>query len=539
MDRMMRAKQVIHVVDNAAEAVPTPAARLGGARSTIDVPMIKDGALVGAIAVYRQEVRPFSDKQIALVQNLAAQAVIAIENARLLNELRQRTDDLSESLEQQTATSDVLKVISSSPGHLEQVFDALLQNAVRICEAKFGLLQRFDGTMFHPAATHKLPKELGEFLAKRGAFQPVGTALEKMWRTKQLVHSPDLTKEKVPPPATIYGGARSYIAVPMLKDNELIGSIGIWRQEVRPFSDKQIALLQNFAAQAVIAIENTRLLDELRQSLDQQTATADVLRVISSSPGELEPVFQAMLENATRICDAKFGNIYRWDGKSLYLVGSYNTPAALIAARRRDPPNPPAGTPLGDMITTKRTVHGDLGTTRAYAERDTSVVGAVELGGVRTEVAVPLLKNGELIGAFVIYRQEVRPFTDKQIELVTNFAAQAVIAIDNARLLNELRDRSSVGTADGNLRGAQGHKLFGWRTGAGVPNRAGECSTHLRREIWRSISIRRRGFLSRSAARRAAGACRVSRAAWFVSTDRCRKPTRSYAADKSSGPHCR
>ena len=197
-----------------------------------------------------------------------------------------------------------------------------------------------------------------------------------MLQTNDVVRVTDDSTEAVPGAAGRLGIARSLVTVPMLKDNAPIGAIIIYRTEVRPFTDKQVELLRNFAAQAVIAIENTRLLNELRQSLDQQTATADVLRVISSSPGELEPVFQAMLENATRICDAKFGNIYRWDGESLHLAGSYNTPAALIAARRRDPPSPPAGTPLGDMITTKRTVHGDLSATRAYAERHPSVVGA-------------------------------------------------------------------------------------------------------------------------------------------------------------------
>jgi two-component system, NtrC family, sensor kinase len=439
MAHIFQTKSIVAVADLAAEErySNSAVATLGGARTFIGVPMLKDGEVVGAITVYRQEVRPFSEKQTALLQNFASQAVIAIENTRLLNELR-------ESLQQQTATSKVLQVISSSPGELEPVFESVLANAVKICESKFGVLHLYEDDLFFPAVQFDVPSELVKFLQKRGPFRPrPGTNLDKMLQTNDVVRVTDDSTEAVPGAAGRLGIARSLVTVPMLKDNAPIGAIIIYRTEVRPFTDKQVELLRNFAAQAVIAIENTRLLNELRQSLDQQTATADVLRVISSSPGELEPVFQAMLENATRICDAKFGNIYRWDGESLHLAGSYNTPAALIAARRRDPPSPPAGTPLGDMITTKRTVHGDLSATRAYAERHPSVVGAVDLGGVRTEVAVPLLKNDKLIGAFVIYRQEARPFTDKQIELVTNFAAQAVIAIDNARLLNELRQRTT------------------------------------------------------------------------------------------------
>ena len=240
------------------------------------------------------------------------------------------------------------------------------------------------------------------------------------------------------------GGVRTILAIPMLKENEMIGSFSVYRQEVRPFTDKQIALVTNFAAQAVIAIENTRLLSELRESLQEQTATSEVLQVISSSPGDLQPVFAAMLEKAVRICDATFGNIYRWDGDALQLVATHNTPPAYAEHRKHSPFRAEQNNSVAQMITSKKVVHLlDAAANETYAtRRDPTVVAAVELGGIRSALIVPMLKEDELVGAFIVSRQEVRPFTEKQIALVTNFAAQAVIAIENARLLKELRERT-------------------------------------------------------------------------------------------------
>src|SRR5262249_51636466 len=246
-------------------------------------------------------------------------------------------------------------------------------------------------------------------------------------------------------PAVELGGVRTALGVPLLKDNELIGVFGVFRQEVRSFTDKQVELVQSFAAQAVIAIENTRLLNELRQSLEQQTATADVLRVISSSPGDLKPVFNAMLVNAVRLCEAEFGHLFLYDGNAFHATAVHSASQAFAEARRRPVTlselHPDV--PLARVARTKAVIHiADVRTEKSYIERDPIFFEFVDISGARAELLVPMLKENELTGAFVINRLEVRPFTDKQIELVNNFAAQAVIAIENTRLLNELRQRT-------------------------------------------------------------------------------------------------
>jgi GAF domain-containing protein len=442
-------KQVVNIADVAA--VPAfferPEARalveLGGCRSLITVPMLKEKSLIGAIAVYRQEVRPFTNKQIALLQNFASQAVIAIENTRLLNELRQRTKDLTESLEQQTATSEVLQIISSSPGDLTPVFQAILDNAVRICNTHFGVLLLFDGGRMRVVAMKNAPHAFVE-MRQRDPYIPLEKSiLASVVRTHKMAHVSDITVEEpyASSPLAKVGGARTALGVPMLKEDELVGAIVFFRQEVMPFSEKEIKLLQNLAAQAVIAIENARLLNELRQSLEQQTATSEVLRVISSSPGELEPVFQAMLENAVRICEAKFGTLFLRDGNVFRFAADVGSPPALAEHNRRLGLVPTPGTTLDQVMRTKRVSH----TADAAAA---AVPGySARLGGARSLVAVPMLKDDQLVGVVRIYRQEVRPFTDKQIELVKNFAAQAVIAIENTRLLNELRQSLEQQTA--------------------------------------------------------------------------------------------
>jgi class 3 adenylate cyclase/putative methionine-R-sulfoxide reductase with GAF domain len=355
---------------------------------------------------------------------------------------------LSAALQQLTASSEVLRIISSSPGELAPVFQAILQHAIRICGAKFGHLVLLDGSRFSVAAEANMPEKLAEFFRRQGPFEPTpGSHLDRVRKTKRVSFTADDTAEAVRGAASRYGGARSIVAVPMLKNDVLVGAILIYRQEVRPFAEKQIELLQTFADQAVIAIENVRLFEEvqdrtleLTQSLEQQTATSEVLKVISSSPGELKPVFEAMLAYAVRICEAKFGTLFLCEGDDFRVAAEHNTPPALADLHRREPilrvgPN----TSLYRSKKAKQPIQiTDLTAEPAYFERDQNRVALVELGGYRGVLSVPMVKEGEVIGAINMYRQDAGTFSDNQVELVKNFAAQAVIAIENTRLLDDL-----------------------------------------------------------------------------------------------------
>jgi class 3 adenylate cyclase/putative methionine-R-sulfoxide reductase with GAF domain len=284
-------RRTVHVADLQADAEYKYALRdTDPIRTELGVPMFRGDDLIGVFILYKLKVEAFTEKQVALVQNFAAQAVIAIENARLLNELRQRTTDLGEALEQQTATADVLRVISSSPGDLEPVFQAMLEKAVSICDAKFGTLFRFDGSAFHLAARVNTPAALAEFQKQRGPFlPPSGSNLDRVMKTKQVQHSADDTTEPVPAQGARLGGARSIVHVPMLQGEQLVGALVIYRQEVRPFTEKQIELLKNFAAQAVIAIENTRLLNELRERTEEVVKLNQQLEQrVTDQVGEIE-----------------------------------------------------------------------------------------------------------------------------------------------------------------------------------------------------------------------------------------------------------
>ena len=415
--------------------------RLGGFRTHLGLPLLREGHPIGILVVSRTTVAPFDDRHIELLTTFADQAVIALENTRLLSELR-------ESLEQQTATAEVLRVISSSPGELEPVFEAMLENAVRICGAKFGALSLREGDAFRSIVMQGLPPAFAERRQRDPLIRPTpGHNLDRLVRTKSVVHIPDLAADKEAGRELFeLAGARALLNVPLLKDNELVGSILFYREEAGPFTDKQIELVQNFAAQAVIAIENTRLLNELRESLEQQTATSEVLGVISSSPGELEPVFDALLANAVRICGAQFGNLTLFNGGELRLEAMHNAPRALAELRRRNPVIDLETSIAGPVVTTKQLNHvRDLAAQEPYAGS-----ALAKVGGARTALSVPMLREDALVGTINIYHLDVHPFTDKQIELVQNFATQAVIAIENSRLLSELRQslQQQTATAD-------------------------------------------------------------------------------------------
>ena len=439
--------------------------RIGGFRTMLGVPLLRDGSPIGVLALTRSQVQPFSDSEIALVRTFADQALIAIENVRLFDEVHARTRDLSEALEQQTATSEVLRIISSSPGDLQPVFEAILSNATRLCGANFGTLYLCDGDAFRAAAFHNAPAAFIEARKNKLLRPGPDTTLGDAARTKrvaQVLDSMNREPYRQRDPFVVagaeLGGYRTIVSVPMLKEDALLGVISIYRQEVRAFTDKEIALVLNFADQAVIAIENTRLLKELRQrtgdlteALEQQTATSEVLRVISSSPGELAAVFQAMLDNAVRICEAKIGILFRYENGAYTAVATLGVTAAYAEYLNRGPIRPGPTTGLGRVASTKQTIHiVDTQVEQAYADREPFRVATADLGGARSLLNVPMLKEGELIGSIGIYRQEVRPFSDKQIELITNFANQAVIAIENTRLLNELREslQQQTATAD-------------------------------------------------------------------------------------------
>ena len=447
LGRLRSSERVVHIPDVTAEqgyAERQPKfvtmVELGGFRSMLAVPMLKEGNLVGAIMIYRQETGNFSDEQIALVQNFAAQAVIAIENTRLLNELRERTDDLTESLEQQTATSKVLEVISRSAFDLQAVFETVAESSVRLCGADRAFIFRFDGEVLRLAVAYNAPEQLKDFVSQNPIPLGRNSSSGRAALERKTVHIRDVLAD----PEYTYAGKdiealRTLLAVPILKGEDLLGVINIYHlDEVRPFTEKQIALIETFADQAAIAIDNVRLLDELRQSLQQQTATADVLKVISRSAFDLRTVLQTLVESAARFCEADKGAIVREKDGLFYNAEAYGYSREFLDYIRSTPIKAERGSASGRALVEGRVVHiADV-----KADPEYTFVEASRLGDFRTALCVPMLREGVPIGVLTLTRSEVQPFTDKQIELVTTFADQAAIAIENVRLFDDIQDKS-------------------------------------------------------------------------------------------------
>ena len=456
--------KVIHVADVLADPEFTllDAQKRGSFRTALGVPLLREGTPIGVMFLSRPTVNPFTQQEIDLVATFADQAVIAIENVRLFDEVQAQKRELSEALEHQTATSEVLNVITRSPTDAQPVFGAIVESAARLCEAVFSGVFLYVGDLLHVTATNNFTPELLNRLSQMYPKRPDRSVLAgRAVLDGKIAHVHDLLADReYSRELALAGNWRSGLAVPMLRDGKPVGAISVGKAEAVPFSERQVQLLTTFADQAVIAIENVRLFEteqqrtrELSEALEQQTATSEVLQVISSSPGELQSVFDAMLANATRLCEASYGILWLREGDQFRTGAYYGALPSAYTERWRQGTLVHLGqdVPSVRAIKTRQPVQvADFAESRAYLERDPLAVDGVEVAGIRTLVAVPMLREHEAIGSIAIYRTEVRPFSEKQVELVANFARQAVIAIENTRLLNELREslQQQTATAD-------------------------------------------------------------------------------------------
>jgi two-component system, NtrC family, sensor kinase len=416
--RTVLERRSVHIQDCLTDPkyVLHEAARLGKHRTMLGVPLLREGMPIGVIGLLRTSVKPFTEKQIELVTAFANQAVIAIENTRLLNELRQRTDNLSESLQQQTATADVLKVISRSTFDLQTVLDTLVESAARLCEAHMACIVRPHDGKFFFAANYRFPRAFVDLVTGSPVPAGRGTMTERVLAEGHTIHIPDVLadREYQFSEGQKLAGFKSLLGVPLMREGAPIGVIVLGRSRVQPFTDRQIELVTTFADQAVIAIENVRLFEaeqqrtrELTESLEQQTATSEVLSVISRSPGELAPVFDTMLANATKLCEAPFGGLFLRDAGVLRLVASHVPPSAPAVIFHRGSElvlsdNPTH--PLARIVDSKEVAHiVDMRTDQSYIERNARIVAFVESVGARTVLCVPMLKDNEYVGAFIIF----------------------------------------------------------------------------------------------------------------------------------------
>jgi signal transduction histidine kinase len=414
---------------------PVSGADVADIRTMVAVPMLKDDQPIGVMAIYRREVRPFTNKHIELVRNFASQAVIAIENTRLLNELR-------ESLQQQTTTADVLKVISRSSFDLQAVLEIVVQNAVRLCAAHKGFIYRQEGDSYHVAASYGHSPEFLEIVQRLPIHRDRGSATGRAALERRVVHIHDILADPDYRWAENHRGQeemhRTIVAVPMLRQEDVIGVIVIRRTRVQPFTDKQIELLSTFAEQAAIAIGNTRLLNELRESLQQQTATADVLKVISRSTFDLQTVLDTLVGSATRLCGADHALLFRRDGETCYLAANHGRSHQFEKYFKQHPIAIDRGSLTGRTVLEGKVIH----IPDAQNDPEYTMTELIKLDPFRTMLGVPLLREGNPIGVITLTRAIVRPFTKQEIQLVTTFADQAVIAIENVRLFEEIQDKN-------------------------------------------------------------------------------------------------